>query len=87
VYALAPDIAAVDTEYGMALLHQVRGQYWSLNPTAVIVLRSALESGDPEHAVNRLMDAYDVDGKVAAEDVAGLVDGLVKAGILVREPS
>jgi hypothetical protein len=87
MYVLAPDIAAVDTEYGMALLHQVHGQYWSLNPTGVIVLRSALESGDPDHAVNRLMDAYDVDGKDAAEDVARLMDGLMKAGILVREPS
>ncbi|MFI6290855.1 lasso peptide biosynthesis PqqD family chaperone [Nonomuraea sp. NPDC050790] len=87
MYALAPDISAVDTEYGIALLHEVRGQYWSLNPTGAVVLRSALESGDPGHAVDRLVAAFDVDGGEAAQDVASLMNSLLSMGILVRRPA
>ncbi|MEV0384990.1 lasso peptide biosynthesis PqqD family chaperone [Nonomuraea sp. NPDC050643] len=84
MYALAPDISAVDTDYGIALLHHARGQYWNLNPSGAIVLRSALESDDLGRAVEALMSEYDVARPTAEKDVGDVVGGLLAAGILVE---
>ncbi len=88
MYTLAADISTVDTEYGIALLHQKRGEYWNLNPTGAIVLRSALESADLSRAVDRLTSEFDVERAVAEQDVGEIVAHLLSAGILVRgEPA
>ncbi|MFI6291488.1 lasso peptide biosynthesis PqqD family chaperone [Nonomuraea sp. NPDC050790] len=84
MYALAPDISTVDTEYGIALLHQARGEYWNLNPSGAIVLRAAL-TGGPESAVAALVEAYGVDTPTATHDVQEVLAGLLAAGILLPD--
>lgn len=83
MYTLAPDVSAVDTDYGIAVLHQARGEYYNLNPTAAIVLRSALVSDDLGVAVERLTSEFAVSREVAEQDVGDLVAQLVAAGIIV----
>ena len=38
---LRDGVSAADTDYGIALLDEDSGQYWILNPTAALALRSA----------------------------------------------
>ena len=42
---LRDGVSAADTEYGMALLDEDSGQYWNLNPTAALALRTLLGAG------------------------------------------
>ncbi|HEY3001089.1 MAG TPA: lasso peptide biosynthesis PqqD family chaperone [Kribbellaceae bacterium] len=84
MYALAPEIAQVETEYGLVLLDQAKGKYFNLNPSGLIVLREMLRSGDENDAVAALTAEFAVDENIATEDVRGVVEALVGAGILVR---
>jgi hypothetical protein len=77
-------VSAADTDYGLMLLDEDSGQYWSLNPTAAAVLRTLLGGGTPEQAVQELTGEYQVDSDTASRDVQDLVGELHSAG-LVRE--
>ena len=81
---LREGVSAADTDYGMALLDEDSGQYWNLNPTAALALRTLLQGGTPEQAVQALTEEYAVDAATASQDVQELVGGLYSAG-LVRE--
>jgi hypothetical protein len=77
-------VSAADTDYGMALLDEDSGQYWNLNPTAALALRTLLEGGTKAQAVQELTEQYAVDADTAIRDVEDLVGELHAAG-LVRE--
>jgi hypothetical protein len=70
---LRDGVSAADTDYGMALLDEDSGQYWNLNPTAALALRT-----------QELTKQYPVDADTASQDVADLVGELHSAG-LVKE--
>ena len=42
---LRDGVSAADTDYGITLLDEDSGQYWNLNPTGALVLRTLLEGG------------------------------------------
>jgi hypothetical protein len=46
---LRDGVSAADTDYGMALLDEDSGQYWNLNPTAALALRTLLDGGTTAH--------------------------------------
>jgi hypothetical protein len=48
---LRDGVSATDTDYGMALLDEDNGQYWNLNPTAALALRTLLDGGTMAQAV------------------------------------
>ena len=77
-------VSAADTEYGIVLLDEDSGEYWNLNPTGALVVRTMLDGGGAADAMHRLIEEYAVDPDTAREDVDDLVAGLREAG-LVRE--
>ena len=81
---LRDGVSAADTDYGMALLDEDSGQYWNLNPTAALALRTLLAGGTPAQAVQELTAQYAVDTGTASQDIEDLVGELHAAG-LVRE--
>ena len=46
---LRDGVSAADTDYGMALLDEDSGQYWNLNPTAALALRTLLAGGTKQY--------------------------------------
>ncbi|MEH6376398.1 lasso peptide biosynthesis PqqD family chaperone [Streptomyces sp. KLMMK] len=72
-----------ETEYGVALLDQESAEYWTLNPTAALVLRTVLEGHGPERAAEILTAQYDgADAEEVGEDVHRIVGELRSAGLL-----
>ena len=79
---LRDGVSAAETDYGTTLLDEDSGQYWNLNPTGVLVLRTLLEGGTPAQAVQELTAQYAVDAETASRDVEDLVGGLHSAGLV-----
>jgi hypothetical protein len=77
-------VSATDTEYGIVLLDEDSGEYWNLNPTGALVVRTMLDGGSAADATRRLIEQYAIDPDTARGDVDDLVAGLRGAG-LVRE--
>ncbi|PSJ24969.1 PqqD family protein [Streptosporangium nondiastaticum] len=81
--ALKPGVLITETEYGMALLDQESAEYWTLNPTAALVLQTVLEGHGPERAAELLTARFDgVDAALAGEDVRRIISELNAAGLL-----
>jgi Coenzyme PQQ synthesis protein D (PqqD) len=81
---LRDGVSTAETDYGVMLLDEDSGQYWNLNPTAAVVLRTLLDGGSPQQAVQELTSQYSVDAGTASRDVQDLVAELHSAG-LARE--
>ncbi|AJT69234.1 lasso peptide biosynthesis PqqD family chaperone [Streptomyces chattanoogensis] len=79
----APDITTAETEYGTVLLDQRNGDYWELNPTGTLVIRTLLEGGEQSDAVDAVIAAFDIDRSQAAQDVTALIDLLQTSGLTV----
>jgi hypothetical protein len=77
-------VFTAETDYGIALLDEESGQYWNLNPTAALVLRTLLAGGTPAQAVQELTEQYEVNPDTANRDVEDLVSSLHSEG-LVKE--
>jgi hypothetical protein len=77
-------VLSADTDYGIVLLDEDRGDYWNLNPTAALVLRTLLHGGTRMQAVQELTEQFAVDADTANRDVEDLVDGLQSAGLVER---
>jgi coenzyme PQQ synthesis protein D (PqqD) len=75
-------VSSADTDYGIALLDEDSGQYWNLNPTAALVLRTLLDGGTPAQAARALTEQYAVDAETAGRDVQDVVDELCSAGLV-----
>ncbi|MFD7340263.1 lasso peptide biosynthesis PqqD family chaperone [Streptomyces violascens] len=78
---LSADICTTETTYGTVLLDQRNGEYWELNPTGTLVVRTLLEGGDEEDAVDALMAEFDIDRSQAARDVGALTEQLRASGL------
>jgi hypothetical protein len=79
---LREGVSAADTDYGIALLDEDSGQYWNLNPTGALTLRTLLDGGTPEQAVQALTEQYAVDADSASRDVQDLMSELRSAGLV-----
>jgi coenzyme PQQ synthesis protein D (PqqD) len=78
---LRDGVSVAEMDHGIALLDEDSGQYWNLNPTGVLVLRTLLDGGTPGQAAQALTEQYEVDADTASRDVGDLVDGLLSAGL------
>jgi hypothetical protein len=76
---LRPGVSTADTEYGTALLDENSGEYFTLNPTGTLVLRTLLDGGTLEQAAQALTEQYAVDAETADRDVADLIGALRSA--------
>jgi hypothetical protein len=81
---LRDGVSAADTDYGIALLDEDSAEYWNLNPTGALVLRTLLEGGTSTDAVQALVERYDVDVDAASRDVQDLLGGLHAAGLVAQ---
>jgi hypothetical protein len=81
---LRDGVSTADTDYGIALLDEDSGDYWNLNPTGALVLRTLLEGGTPADAAQALAESYDVDAGTASRDVQDLLGGLHSAGLVAQ---
>ncbi|HEY6744875.1 MAG TPA: lasso peptide biosynthesis PqqD family chaperone [Mycobacteriales bacterium] len=79
---LRPGVSTADTDYGTTLLDETSGEYFTLNPTATLVLNTLLAGGTPEDAARALSDEYAVDPETAGQDVADLIGGLRSARLV-----
>jgi hypothetical protein len=82
---LRDGVSTTDTDYGMALLDEDSGQYWNLNPTAALALRTLLDGGTTAQAVQQLTEQYAVDADTANRDVEDLVGELQSVGLVTEE--
>lgn len=80
--ALRNGISVAELNDGMALLDEDSGEYFTLNPTAALVVRSLLDGRTPAHAAEELTREYAVDDDSAKRDVEELVDALKAANLL-----
>jgi Coenzyme PQQ synthesis protein D (PqqD) len=81
---LRDGVSTADTDYGIALLDEDSGEYWNLNPTGALVLRTLLEGGTSTDAAQALAETYDVDADTAGRDVQDLLGGLRSAGLVAH---
>ena len=79
---LRAGVSTADTDYGTTLLDEDSGEYFTLNPTGTLVLRTLLDGGTPEQAARALTEQYAVDAEAADRDVADLIGGLRSARLL-----
>ncbi|MDT0450376.1 lasso peptide biosynthesis PqqD family chaperone [Streptomyces hesseae] len=79
---LRSGVVMTETDYGIALLDQTTGEYWTLNPTAALVLRTLLDGESKGQAVHALTARYDVDPGEAARDVERVYGELRTARLL-----
>jgi hypothetical protein len=85
--ALRDGVTAAATDYGTTLLDTDSGQYWTLNPTAALALRTLLDGGTAAQAAQALTEEYAVDADTAGRDVEALVGELRAAGLVREEPA
>lgn len=78
-------VSLAETEDGMALLDEDSGEYFTLNLTGTLVLRSLLSGATPTHAANELTRQYAVNDDSARRDVEELVSALQTAQLLAPE--
>ncbi len=84
-FKLRVGVSAADTDYGIALLDEDRGQYWNLNPTAALALRTLLDGGTTAQAAKELTEQYAVDADTAKRDVEDLLVELRSVGLVTGE--
>ncbi|MEV6959907.1 lasso peptide biosynthesis PqqD family chaperone [Streptomyces sp. NPDC051207] len=76
------DVSTAETQYGTVLLHQRTGEYWELNPTGALVVRTLMDDGDETAAVAALVAQFDIARDRAEQDVRTLVRDLKDAGLV-----
>ena len=80
---LRDGVSLAEMDHGVALLDEDSGQYWNLNPTGAVVLRTLL-AGDPaSKAVEALTTEYAVEAEAAERDVEELIGALLASGLVV----
>lgn len=81
-FRFGADVSTAETDYGTVLLDQRSGDYWELNPTGALVVRTLMGGGDEEAAVAALVARFDIGPAQAAQDVDALVRDLRDAGLV-----
>ncbi|MER5295698.1 lasso peptide biosynthesis PqqD family chaperone [Streptomyces pharetrae] len=76
------DVSTAETQYGTVLLDQRTGEYWELNPTGALVVRTLMDDGDETAAIAALVARFDIDRDRAEQDVTALVRDLRDAGLV-----
>lgn len=79
---LREGVSTAEVDYGIALLDEDHGQYWNLNPTGGLILRTLLGGGTAEEAARAVTEEYAVDVETASADVRQLVEDLRAAGLV-----
>jgi hypothetical protein len=79
---LRPGVFEAETEYGIVLLDGDSGEYYDLNPTGTLVLRTLLSGGTAGQAARALTEEYAVGLDDASQDVRELLEHLRTARLV-----
>jgi hypothetical protein len=79
---LRPGVFDTETEYGIVLLDGDSGEYYDLNPTGALVLRTLLTGATAGQAAQALTEEYAVGLDDAAQDVRELLAHLRTARLI-----
>lgn len=79
---LRPGVFDAETEYGIVLLDGESGQYYDLNGTGALVLRTMLGGATEGQAAEALIRDYAVDLDAATRDVRELLADLRSARLI-----
>jgi hypothetical protein len=79
---LRPGVFEAETEYGIVLLDGDNGEYFDLNGTGALVLRSLLGGATPGQAARALTEEYAVGLDDATQDVRELLEHLRTARLV-----
>ncbi len=82
---LRSDVSTTETADGTVLLHHRTGRYWQLNVTGSRVLRHLLDGDSAERTAADMAAAYDIDPRLAAQDVHAVMEELEAAGLVVTQ--
>lgn len=82
VPGLRAGVSLVETDYGIALLAERTGEYWTLNPSGVVVLRALLAGRTAAQGAQEVAGEYSVDIETATRDAQELEDQLRAAGLV-----
>ncbi|MBW1599502.1 lasso peptide biosynthesis PqqD family chaperone [Streptomyces sp. JJ38] len=77
----ASGVSTAETDYGTVLLDERSGDYWELNPTGTLVVKTLLGGGDEAAAIATLESEFDIGAAQARQDVETLVRQLREAGL------
>ncbi|MGW0469479.1 lasso peptide biosynthesis PqqD family chaperone [Streptomyces sp. NPDC003027] len=75
------DVSTADTDYGTVLLDERGGEYWELNPSGSLVVKTLMAGGDEADAVAALVGEFEIDLAQASRDVEALVQRLRTSGL------
>ncbi|MBT2443913.1 lasso peptide biosynthesis PqqD family chaperone [Streptomyces sp. ISL-36] len=75
------NVSTADTDYGTVLLDERAGEYWELNPSGSLVVKTLMAGGDEADAVAALADEFEIDLAQASRDVEALVQQLRTSGL------
>jgi len=78
-------VSATETDYGTTLLDEDSGEYFTLNPSGSVVLRTLLAGGTAAEASHALATEYEVATDIADRDVADLLAELRSAGLVAEQ--
>ncbi|HEV2784069.1 MAG TPA: lasso peptide biosynthesis PqqD family chaperone [Actinophytocola sp.] len=79
---LRPGVFDAETEYGIVLLDGESGEYFDLNPTGALVLRTMLAGGTAGQAAQALTKEFSVGIDDATRDVQELLADLRSARLV-----
>lgn len=79
---LRPGVFDAETEYGIVLLDGDSGEYYDLNATGALVLRTLLAGATAAQAAQALTEEYPVGLDVATQDVRELLAHLRTARLV-----
>lgn len=83
VFKLRDGVSLADIDQGIAVLDEDSGQYFELNPTGALVLRTLIDGGTSEQAAQQLSTQYAVDLATATQDVTALLEQFHSAGLVL----
>ncbi|WP_322747432.1 MULTISPECIES: lasso peptide biosynthesis PqqD family chaperone [unclassified Frankia] len=82
---LRKGVVHAETDYGIGLLDERSGRYWTLNPIGALVLRLLLDGGSTAQAADAVVNSYEVDVTTANRDIQTLLAQLDTAGLIATD--
>jgi len=84
---VSPEVLSRELEGEMVLLNLQNESYYGLDEVATKMWQLLHEDGDVEHALQELLDLYDVDEATLRDDMSKFLATLMEASLLVAKPA
>lgn len=78
----AKDVKTITVDDSLVLVDGKGGQYFGLNGIGAVIWHLLEEGCDENAIIDKIMDEYDVDKEVVAEDLQRILNELAEAGLV-----